>query len=1241
MFHDTLLASLQQASSGQICNAPESCEAFLLRDHLSLQTRMQKGRGAAHSLIVVRDEDRLEELSAQLKGLMPQHTILSFPGWDCLPYDRVSPRKDLVGKRLQTLHTLSLKQQQNLTLVTSARALLQKLPPHKAIASFTFQAGEEFSLPSLRTFLEMQGYLRVETVREPGEYTFRGGLIDVFPSGSDSPLRLDLFGDTLEKVALFDPLSQHSLDTVTSPVDLLPAGEVALSEETIRHFRQQYCSLFGHTHAKESLYRALSEGHPQPGMEHWLPLFYPKLTSLLDFLAPAPLVYFCHQSEEALKRVLEQVQDHYEARHQGDATNATTASLPYHPVPPESFFLSLDLLAAHIPASFSVTCFSSPETSERPERSGTPEIPGIPEISGTPEVPGATRIDLGAKALLLNQKKGTGSVSPVGKLKSLGLGPALKREQEKEQKQEWAQDEVPVPKKSAWEEELGRKTASQHTFVCCDREEQKIKMKSLFDSLERATYDLDLQETDQDTWSKATPSSQIGLCVFPLSQGFETPFCRVLAARDILGTRSAGRSRRKRRSDLFIEESSTLSVGDLIVHEDHGIGRYAGLHTLRINDLAHDCLQLVYAGEDKLFLPVENLNLITRFGGENNAAALDKLGSKAWHLRRQKVKEDLMKMAAQLIDVAARRKLHTCTPLIPETAFYQEVVGRFPYLETEDQLRAVDACLEDLRRGSPMDRLICGDVGFGKTEIALRVAAAVASAGKQVALIAPTTLLVRQHFLNFTERFDGLGLNICQLSRFVAPKKAQQTKEGLAKGQVQIVIGTHGLLSKNLAFKDLGLIIVDEEQHFGVKQKEHLKNLKTDVHVLTLSATPIPRTLQLSLSGVRDMSLITTPPADRLAVRTFVAPFDPVMVKEAIARERFRGGQIFFVCPRIKDIETCRETLQKLVPTLRIAIATGQMKTRDLEEVMIDFYEKKYDLLLSTNIIESGLDLPDVNTIFIHRSDLFGLSQLYQLRGRVGRGKVRGYAYLTTPSERLLSKMSYKRLEVMQTLDMLGAGFKLASHDMDLRGAGNLLGDAQSGHVKEVGVELYQQMLEDAVTEVKTQGNCSLSKAVPSEHPWTPQLNLGLSVLIPETYVPDLSVRLHFYRRLSWTQDLEALTALQAELRDRFGPLPPEVDNLLTTVKLKQLCRRAGVEKVDVGPKGAILFFYRHMFQAPEALMTYIMTAKTGTIRLKPDQSLSYFQTWPTVEARLRGIEQLLRDLCQMCDPPPTPGGAA
>jgi transcription-repair coupling factor (superfamily II helicase) len=717
----------------------------------------------------------------------------------------------------------------------------------------------------------------------------------------------------------------------------------------------------------------------------------------------------------------------------------------------------------------------------------------------------------------------------------------------------------------------------------------------------------------------------IGLMTLALERGFVADKLAIVGEQDLLGERISRPARRRKRADQFIAEATEIAEGDLVVHQDYGIGRYDGLEKLTVGSAPHECLRLIYDGNEKLFLPVENIELLSRFGSEQGAS-LDKLGGASWQTRKARAKQRIREIAGELIRIAAERRVQDAVSVTPSEGAWDEFCARFPFAETEDQSRAIADVLEDLAAGKPMDRLICGDVGFGKTEIALRAAFVVAMSGAQVAIVVPTTLLARQHFRVFSRRFEGLGVTVAQLSRMVTAKDAAETKRGIAEGHVNIVIGTHALLAKNIAFADLGLLIVDEEQHFGVSHKEKLKALKADVHVLTLTATPIPRTLQLALTGVREMSIIATPPMDRMAVRTFIMPFDGVVVREAIQRERFRGGQIFCVVPRVEDLDRMGERLREIVPDARMIQAHGKLSPTELERVMTEFGDGKYDILLSTNIVESGLDMPAVNTLIIYRADMFGLGQLYQLRGRVGRGKQRGYAYLTWPPAHKLTPAAEKRLTVMQTLDTLGAGFTLASHDLDIRGAGNLLGDEQSGHIREVGIELYQQMLEDAVADLRA----AKGRRRTEDRDWTPNINLGLPILIPEEYVRDLPVRLGLYRRIGALENDADGEAIAAELVDRFGKMPDEVENLLNVMRMKRACRAAGVEKLEAGPRGMVFQFRANKFVNPAGLVQWLGTTK-GAVKLRPDHKLSVVRDM-TLADRVRQANEVLGNLVRIAD---------
>jgi transcription-repair coupling factor (superfamily II helicase) len=711
--------------------------------------------------------------------------------------------------------------------------------------------------------------------------------------------------------------------------------------------------------------------------------------------------------------------------------------------------------------------------------------------------------------------------------------------------------------------------------------------------------------------------------VLSVEHGFVTDDVAVISETDILGDRLA-RPKRKRRASNFLAEASALTTGDLVVHLDHGIGRYEGLKTLEIQEAPHDCLELLYAGESKLYLPVENIDLLTRYGAESDDVQLDRLGGAGWQARKAKAKQRLRDMAEGLIALAAKRALKTGEPITPPHGLFDEFCARFPYEETDDQLNAIGEVLEDLGKGSPMDRLICGDVGFGKTEVAIRAAFVVAMSGQQVAIVCPTTLLARQHFKTFSERFAGWPIKVRHLSRMVTAKDAAETRAGLKDGSFEIVVGTHAVLSDQVGFKDLGLVIVDEEQHFGVKHKEKLKSLRANVHLLTLTATPIPRTLQMALSGIREMSIIATPPVDRLAVRTYVAPWDPVMVREALLREKYRGGQAFYVCPRLSDLPDIEAFLRVQVPEIKFVVGHGQMSATQLEDVMSAFYDGSYDVLVSTTIVESGIDIPTANTLIVHRADMFGLAQLHQIRGRIGRSKARAFAYLTTDPNKPMTLSAERRLQVLQSLDNLGAGFQLASHDLDQRGGGNLLGDEQSGHIREVGVELYQQMLEDAVAELRVNGETGVV-----DRGWSPAINVGAAVLIPEDYVPDLNVRLSLYRRLSDAENTESREALAAELIDRFGPLPDEAKQLLRIVGIKANCKTACVERIDIGPKGAVLTLRDNRFPNPAGLVGLIQK-NHASWKIRPDQKIVVKGDWPTPEDRLKVAERITTDLARV-----------
>jgi transcription-repair coupling factor (superfamily II helicase) len=727
-----------------------------------------------------------------------------------------------------------------------------------------------------------------------------------------------------------------------------------------------------------------------------------------------------------------------------------------------------------------------------------------------------------------------------------------------------------------------------------------------------------------DSWQEALGLATKGpvAMVLPLDTGFGSEELDLFTEQDLLGDRLVRRRKKRKDSDAFLAELSALNRGDLVVHMEHGIGKYLGLEPISVGKSKHDCVMLEYHGGDKLYIPVENIDVLSRYGSSEEAVPLDRLGGEAWQKRRARLKERIREIASELLRTAAARALRKAPVLAAEESSYHQFVDRFPWEETEDQERAIEDVLKDLCEGRPMDRLVCGDVGFGKTEVALRAAFVAAMNGQQVAVVAPTTLLARQHYQNFTARFAGFPIEIGRLSRLVPPKEAKETRDGLTEGKIDIVIGTHAILSKTTKFKRLGLVIVDEEQRFGVNHKEMLKQLRADVHVLTLTATPIPRTLQMAMSGMRELSTIQTPPIDRLAVRTYVMEWDDMVMREAVLREHHRGGRSFIVVPRIADMEEIEKWLAHFVPEANVVTAHGQMSPTEVEERMGAFYDGRYDVLLSTTIVESGLDIPSANTIIIHRADRFGLAQLYQLRGRVGRAKLRAYAYLTTGKDTALSEVAEKRLKVLGDLDSLGAGFQLASHDLDIRGAGNLLGDEQSGHIREVGFELYQSMLEDAILAAKA-GEAGLER---DQENLSPQITVDAPIMIPEDYVPDLAVRMALYRRLNDAVGQAEIESLAAEMIDRFGPLPEATSNLIKLIEIKHQAIAANVSKIDVGARGTLVTFRNDEFPDPAGLIAYVERLK-GTAKLRPDMKLVINRAWADPQSRLNGLIQLTKGL--------------
>ncbi len=1142
---------LDVAGRVEIGGVPEGVDARLIAG-------LVRARPERPVLHIARDDARLARLCEALAFFAPEVEAVAVPAWDCLPYDRVSPNPEIVARRIDSLTRLATTPvpAAGRVVVTTVAAVLQRLPAREVFkASVRRHArGDRANVNELVEFLRHTGYRRSDTVREAGEFALRGGILDVFPPGGAEPLRLDFFGDEIDGIRSFDPMTQLTTGKHDA-VMFQPVSEAMLDPASIQRFRSGYRGAFGSDTA-DPLYEAISAGRHHAGMEHWLPLFHEKLELLHDYVADARITLDPEVEASTASR-FEMIAEYFDARRSMGKVSGDDG-LPYKPLPPDRLY---------------------PSAAEWQER-----LLGRPVAAFTPFVgPGR---DAGGRA---GHDFATARAAP----------------------------------------EINLYDAVRHHLDALAAEGKKAAIAAFTEgSADRLSHLLaehgvaGLTPVADARALEALTKGQIGVAVLGLERGFVHDAIALVAESDILGERLSRPPRRRRKGEDFLKEASTLAEGDLVVHIEHGIGRYDGLVTLEVSGAPHDCLRVLYAGGDKLFVPVENIEVLSRYGTDETDAQLDRLGGAGWQSRKARVKQKIRDIADRLIKIAAEREVRKGEVISVPEGLYEEFCARFPYVETDDQLRAIGDTVDDLASGKPMDRLICGDVGFGKTEVALRAAFLGLMSGMQVAVVVPTTLLCRQHVQTFAQRFAGLPIRIGQLSRLVTAKDAAETKKRLADGTIELVIGTHALLAKSVQFANLGLVIVDEEQHFGVGQKERLKELRADVHVLTLTATPIPRTLQMALSGVREMSVITTPPVDRLAVRTFVLPYDPVVIREAILREHYRGGQTFYVCPRLEDLPAVAERLAKLVPEVKIGQAHGRLSPTALESVMTRFVDREFDLLLSTNIVESGLDIPSANTLIIHRADMFGLAQLYQLRGRVGRAKIRAYAYMTLPPNKVLTPTAQRRLEVMQTLDTLGAGFALASHDMDIRGAGNLLGEEQSGHIREVGIELYQQLLEEAVASARGGGG-------EVQDQWTPQIAVGTAVLIPESYVADLSVRLGLYRRLSLLVDQQEVDAFAAELVDRFGKLPDEVSNLLEIIAIKRLCRTAGVEKVEAGPKGAVVTLRHNTFARPEKLIDFI-GRQAGTAKVRPDQKIVFQRGWENEKDRIQGMRRLMTDLAKM-----------
>jgi len=1107
-----------------------------------------------------------------------QLEILSFPAWDCLPYDRVSPKPNIIAARINCLHRLAknapLPTKDNILanplilnhktlVVTTINAVLQKTVPLNLIKylGFKIEVGDEVPIDLLAQSLIDNGFNRQSIASGISEFAIRGNIVDIITSHNQASsylgvgyledligYRLDFFGNTVEGIKVFDPITQITSNKINK-INLLPTAEVNLNGKAINNFRNNYRTTFG-LPQEDVMYNAIIEGRSYPGLEHFMPLFYDQgLSNIFEYLS-YPQISLIDKVIENKDQSLKIIEEYYQARVDSLKESKISGAV-YNPLPVKDLYLNNSEFENELNKNLTINFTTS--SSQQNEWSGRfidLQIKPIPDFALASRANKINTFEL-FKNFLQAEFKDHKII-----LTCFSLG-SMERLQK----------------------------------ILLDHEINSKVIANIHDKLAK---------------------NQIGLVVLPMANGFYSSDLMIIGESALLGEK-VGRQSFKKSGD-FLSERITMEVGELVVHRYHGIGKFAGLHNmvfdspsftnpLSIGNIASrqsakivgDFLKILYFGSDVLFVPVEDINLITRYGSENALIDLDKLGNNNWQNRREKVRKRIKIAAEALIKIAADRQIKKAPILIPNLMEYEEFKARFGFEETSDQLKAISDVEDDLQRGSPMDRLVCGDVGFGKTEVAIRAAfiAANNETGKhQIAIITPTTLLCRQHYHNFINRFKDANIKIAQLSRMVSGAESKKIKKNLEDGEIDIVIGTHALLNKNIKFKKLGLLIVDEEQHFGVIQKERLKELRSEVHILTLSATPIPRTLQMSLSGVKELSIIATPPADRMAVRNYVMPYDQVIIREAILREYNRGGRIFFVVPRIQDLAQLYDKLTKQIPEVKIEIAHGQMPAATLDKIMNDFYDGKFDVLLSTTIIESGIDISAANTMIIYKAEHFGLAQLYQLRGRVGRGKLRGYCYFTTKINQI-SEIAKKKLAVIQSLESLGSGFSIASHDMDIRGSGNILGDEQSGHIRETGAELYQSMLLEAIKQLKLGIKPDNNKTEEFiEEDYSIQIKLGISLLIPEYYIEDLSARMQFYKRIANIENKEQQEQISIEIIDRFGKLPIEIENLLQVAYLKNLCRKINIEKLENSSQGILISFRNNHFSDGEKLLELVFSSK-------------------------------------------------
>ena len=1104
-----------------------------------------------HRMLAIICSDALAatRLAQEIAWFAPTLAVGAFPDWETLPYDHFSPHQDLVSERLATLYRIT-RGECDIALV-AAQTALYRLAPQSFLAAHTFflTQGEKLDVDALRSQLALAGYAHVTQVVSPGEFSIRGGLIDLYPMGAPLPYRLDLFGDEIESIKTFDADSQRTLYPMRD-VRLLPAREFPLDDAGRTRFRGRFREAFEGDPSRSSLYKDISAGVVPGGIEYYLPLFFDATATLVDYFPADSIVALHGDVDAAVDRFWEDTESRYRLM-RGDKARPLLS--------PTQLFLPHDEFRGAIKALARI---------ELPVVKADAALAPDAPIRRLPSVQVDRRAD-----------------DPLAALK--GVVAIL-------------DGRMLVVAESA-----GRRETMQQYFA-----EYGVRPATVESFSEFVAGD-----------------AKIALTAAPLQTGFAWPRARLAFVTEAelyanvvrRGKRDTGR---RSNVDAMVRDLSEMRIGDPVVHEEHGIGRYLGLVTLDVGDGATEFLELLYANEAKLYVPVSNLHVIGRYSGASpDAAPLHELGSDQWEKAKRKAAQQVHDTAAELLNLYAQRAARNGHAFSFKPHDYEAFAEGFGFEETPDQQAAIDAVIADLSAGRPMDRLVCGDVGFGKTEVALRAAFVALTDGKQVALLVPTTLLAEQHFQVFSDRFADWPVKLAELSRFRSGKESKAVLEGLASGRVDLVIGTHKLIQPDVKFRNLGLVIIDEEHRFGVRQKEQLKRLRAEVDVLTLTATPIPRTLAISLEGIRDFSVIATAPQRRLAIKTFVASYSTGIVREAALRELKRGGQIYFLHNDLGTIRTTAERLAQLLPEARIAVAHGQMGERELEHVMREFYAQRVNLLVCSTIIESGIDVPTANTIIIDRADRFGLAQLHQLRGRVGRSHHQAYAYLLTPPHEALSAQAKKRLEAIQMMEDLGSGFFLAMHDLEIRGAGEVLGDEQSGEMQQIGFQLYADMLKAAVSALKAGREPDLSQPLGV----TTEINLHTPARLPQEYCSDIHERLVLYKRLASCEAIDELDLLREELVDRFGPTPEPAQALIACHRLRLTARPLGVTKIDAGPERSTLQFVKEPpFDAGKLIL---LVQKDGRIRFAGPDRVRIERGAPVLAERIALIRDFLGKL--------------